>query len=336
MLDDTKTVIGLGEFLIRFTAERGTLIREARNYVANYGGSEANVIISLCHLGHKGRYITRVSNDELGLGAIDYLKTQGVDTSFIQMRGEHPLGTSIVEEGEGCRPSVVIYNRKWSSAAQMKPEDFDIEAFLQDGNIFHVSGITLSISEKARNTAIAAMKKAKEMGMKVSFDFNYRKKLMPLEDAKRVYPCIAKYADIVSASPWDIKELLGFHPDEEDQDKLFEDACKEFGFEYIFTRKRTIISSRVQKLQAFAYTKDKKVIGKEYQFEIFDRIGAGDAFVAGYLHGLLKDEDDLAQAMKYGMANCVMEQTILGDCSRFSEKDLDRFLETSGLQEVDR
>ncbi len=336
MLDDTKTVIGLGEFLIRFTAERGTLIREARNYVANYGGSEANVIISLCHLGHKGRYITRVSNDELGLGAIDYLKTQGVDTSFIQMRGEHPLGTSIVEEGEGCRPSVVIYNRKWSSAAQMKPEDFDIEAFLQDGNIFHVSGITLSISEKARNTAIAAMKKAKELGMKVSFDFNYRKKLMPLEDAKRVYPCIAKYADIVSASPWDIKELLGFHPDEEDQDKLFEDACKEFGFEYIFTRKRTIISSRVQKLQAFAYTKDKKVIGKEYQFEIFDRIGAGDAFVAGYLHGLLKDEDDLAQAMKYGMANCVMEQTILGDCSRFSEKDLDRFLETSGLQEVDR
>lgn len=336
MLDDTKTVIGLGEFLIRFTAERGTLIREARNYVANYGGSEANVIISLCHLGHKGRYITRVSNDELGLGAIDYLKTQGVDTSFIQMRGEHPLGTSIVEEGEGCRPSVVIYNRKWSSAAQMKPEDFDIEAFLQDGNIFHVSGITLSISEKARNTAIAAMKKAKELGMKVSFDFNYRKKLMPLEDAKRVYPCIAKYADIVSASPWDIKELLGFHPDEEDQDKLFEDACKEFGFEYIFTRKRTIISSRVQKLQAFAYTKDKKVIGKEYQFEIFDRIGAGDAFVAGYLHGLLKDEEDLAQAMKYGMANCVLEQTILGDCSRFSEKDLDRFLETSGLQEVDR
>ncbi len=336
MLDDTKTVIGLGEFLIRFTAERGTLIREARNYVANYGGSEANVIISLCHLGHKGRYITRVSNDELGLGAIDYLKTQGVDTSFIQMRGEHPLGTSIVEEGEGCRPSVVIYNRKWSSAAQMKPEDFDIEGFLQNGNIFHVSGITLSISEKARNTAIAAMKKAKEMGMKVSFDFNYRKKLMSLEDAKKVYPCIAKYADIVSASPWDIKELLGFHPDEENQDKLFEDACKEFGFEYIFTRKRTIISSRVQKLQAFAYTKDKKVIGKEYQFEIFDRIGAGDAFVAGYLHGLLKDEDDLAQAMKYGMANCVLEQTILGDCSRFSEKDLDRFLETSGLQEVDR
>ena len=172
--------------------------------------------------------------------------------------------------------------------------------------------------------------------MKISFDFNYRKKLMSLEDAKKVYPCIAKYADIVSASPWDIKELLGFHSDEENQDKLFEDACKEFGFEYIFTRKRTIISSRVQKLQAFAYTKDKKVIGKEYQFEIFDRIGAGDAFVAGYLHGLLKDEDDLARAMKYGMANCVLEQTILGDCSRFSEKDLDRFLETSGLQEVDR
>lgn len=336
MIDSSKTVIGLGEFLIRFTAERGTLIREARNYVANYGGSEANVIISLCHLGHKGRYVTRVSSDELGLGAIDYLKTQDVDTSFIQSRGEHPLGTSIVEEGEGCRPGVVIYNRRWSSAAQMKPEDFNFDEILKNGNIFHVSGITLCISAKARETAIAAMKKAKELGLKVSFDFNYRTKLLPLEDAKQVFPVIAEYADIVSASMWDIQTLLGFEPEETDQDKLFEDACKHFGFEYIFTRKRTVVSSRVQKLQSFAYTKDKKVIGKEYQFEIFDRIGAGDAFVAGCLHGLLKDEDDLVSALRYGMANCILAQTILGDCARFSENQLDHFLATSGLEEVQR
>jgi 2-dehydro-3-deoxygluconokinase len=180
------------------------------------------------------------------------------------------------------------------------------------------------------------MKQAKALGLKVSFDFNYRTKLMKLEDAKQVYPEIVQYADIVSASAWDIQTLLGFHPDETDQDKLFEDACRELGFEYIFTRKRTVISSREQKLQAFAYTKDKKVIGKEYKFEIFDRIGAGDAFVAGYLHGLLKDETDLVSALRYGIANCVMEQTILGDCARFSEHQLDRFLETSGLEEMQR
>lgn len=229
MLENEKTVIGLGEFLIRFTAERGTLIREARNYVANYGGSEANVIISLCHLGHKGRYITRVSDDELGLGAIDYLKTQDVDTSFIQSRGEHPLGTSIVEEGEGARPSVVIYNRKWSSAAQMKPEDFDFKEIMKDGKIFHVSGITLAISTKARETAIAAMKEAKSQGLLVSFDFNYRSKLMSLDEAKKVYPLIAPYIDIVSASSWDLQALLGFHPEEKDLDKLFMDACRELG-----------------------------------------------------------------------------------------------------------
>ncbi len=335
-MNPNKMVVGLGEFLIRFTAERGTLIREARNYVANYGGSEANVIISLCHLGHKGRYITRVSKDELGLGAIDYLKTQDVDTSFIQMRGEHPLGTSIVEEGEGARPSVVIYNRKWSSAAQMKPEDFDIEAFLEDGNIFHVSGITLSISPRARAMAIETMKKAKEMGLKVSFDFNYRSKLLKLEDAQEIYPQVVPYIDIVSASSWDLQTLLHFHPEEKDQDKLFMDACKELGFDCIFTRKRTVLSSRQQKLQAFAYTKDEKVIGKEYEFEIFDRIGAGDAFVAGYLHGLLKNNKDLANAIRYGMANCILEQTILGDCARFSEKQLERYIETSGREEVQR
>ena len=336
MSENEKTVIGLGEFLIRFTAERGTLIREARNYVANYGGSEANVIISLCHLGHKGRYITRVSDDELGLGAIDYLKTQDVDTSYIQSRGEHPLGTSIVEEGEGARPSVVIYNRKWSSAAQMKPEDFDFKEIMKDGSIFHVSGITLAISKKARETAIAAMKEAKRQGLLVSFDFNYRSKLMSLDEAKKVYPLIAPYIDIVSASSWDLQTLLGFHPEEKNLDSLFQDACKELGFRYIFTRKRTVISSRQQKLQAFAYTKDEKVVGKEYSFEIFDRIGAGDAFVAGYLHGLLKDEKDLSKAIDYGISNCVLEQTILGDCARFSQHDLDKFLLTSGLEEMER
>ena len=154
-------VVLFGEIMLRLSPEGFNRFVQADKFNVHYGGSEANVIISLCHLGHKGRYVTRVSNDELGLGAIDYLKTQDVDVSFIQSRGEHPLGTSIVEEGEGCRPSVVIYNRKWSSAAQMRPTDFDFKEILKDGNIFHVSGITLSISEKARTTAIEAMKQAK-------------------------------------------------------------------------------------------------------------------------------------------------------------------------------
>lgn len=328
-----KMIVGLGEILIRFTAERGTLIREARNYVANYGGSEANVIISLCHLGHKGRYVTRVSDDELGLGAIDYLKTQNVDTSYIQKRGQHPLGTSIVEEGEGVRPNVVIYNRKWSSAAQMRPENFNFEEILKDGCIFHVSGISLCISEKAKNTTIEAMKVAKKLGLKVSFDFNYRSKLLTVDDAKKIYPLIVEYADIISASKWDLKTLLSY--DHKDDEHFFNDACKDFNFDYIFSREREVISSREQIMQGFAFTKNDTYTSKKYKFEIFDRIGAGDAFVAGYLHGLLKNKNDLNQALNYGMANCILEQTILGDCSRFSESDLDSYLNNS-LQEVRR
>ena len=325
-------IIGLGEFLIRFTAERGTLIREARNYVANYGGSEANVIISLCHLGHRGRYVTRVSDDELGLGAIDYLKTQDVDTSFIQKRGQHPLGTSIVEEGEGARPSVVIYNRKWSSAAQMRPENFNFEEILKGGDIFHISGISLSISDKARSTTLEAIKVAKEMGLKISFDFNYRSKLLSIDDAKEIYPLAVKYADIVSASKFDIQTLLSFHEDEKDEDKLFKDACREFGFDFIFTRHREVLSSREQIMQGFAYTDKEKYASKKYRFEIFDRIGAGDAFVAGYLHGLLKNKKDIDKALSYGMANCILAQTILGDCSRFSEDDLEAFINSEGME----
>ena len=328
-----KYVIGLGEILIRFTAERGTLIREARNYVANYGGSEANVIISLCHLGHKGRYVTRVSDDELGLGAIDYLKTQDVDTSFIQKRGQHPLGTSIVEEGEGARASVVIYNRKWSSAAQMRPENFNFENILKDGSIFHVSGISLCISDKAKCTTIEAMKEAKRLGLKVSFDFNYRSKLLSIDDAKKIYPLVVEYADIVSASKWDLIQLLNF--EHEDDENFFKDACKKFGFDIIFSREREVLSSREQIMQGFAYTKDEEFVSKKYRFEIFDRIGAGDAFVAGYLHGLLKNKNDILHSLELGMANCILEQTILGDCARFSDDDLNSFIDCK-IQEVKR
>ena len=328
-------VVGIGELLVRLTTERGTKIRDAYGFKANYGGSEANVIISLCHLGHEGSMLTRIAKDDLGMACVDYLVKHRVDVSNF-VYDENPLGMYFVEEGEGARASKVVYNRKYSAATKMQEDDFDYEKAFKDASILHISGITLAISESARNTALKAAKEAKRLGLKVSFDFNYRAKLMTVEEAKKIYPLIASYADIVSASPWDIKTLLGFHPDETDNDKLFMDACEEFGFDYLFTKKRTILSARSQSLKAFAYTKDSKVEGVERKFEIFDRIGAGDAFTAGYLHGLLLDYKDPLAAIDYGIANCVLEQTIFGDNATFTHEDLLGYLATAGLEEVKR
>lgn len=334
-MDIKNKVVGIGELLVRFTTDRGTRIRDAYSFKANYGGAEANVIISLCNLGHEGSVLTRLAKDNLGMACYDYLVKNRVDVSNIVF-DDNPLGMYFLEEGEGARASKVVYNRHYSAATKMKEDDFNYEKAFKDASILHISGITLAISESARNTAIKAAMEAKKAGLKVSFDFNYRAKLMSVEDAKKVYPLIAKYADIVSASPWDIKTLLGFHPDETDDEKLFKDACRELGFDYLFTKKRTILSARSQTLKAFAYTKDSKVEGKERKFEIFDRIGAGDAFTAGYLHGLLLDYSDPLSAIEYGIANCVLEQTIFGDNAKFTHEDLVSYLQTSGLEEVKR
>ena len=328
-------VVGLGELLLRLTSERGIRLEDAGGFKANYGGSEANVIISLCHLGHEGAMLSKVGRDDISSACLDFLVRNRVDVSDIA-RDDSPLGIYFVEEGEGARASKVVYNRKYSSATRMEEKDFDFKKALQGAGILHVSGITLAISESARKTAVAAMKEAKRLGVKVSFDFNYRAKLMTVEEAKKVYPIVSEYADIVSASPWDIRTLLSFEEDQQDPDILFRDACEHFGFDYLFTKKRTILSARSQALQAFCYTKDKKYEGKERRFEIFDRIGAGDAFTAGYLHGLLLDYSDPTKAMDYGIANCVLEQTIFGDCSVFSSEDLEDYLRTSGLEEVRR
>lgn len=328
-------VLGLGEVLARFTSERGVRIQESDNFRCNYGGAELNVLVSLCHLGHEGRILTRLGNDSLSCAAFDHIIKNRVDTSFIKRDG-NPLGLYFLEEGEGSRPSMVVYNRSHSSATMMTPSDFDFAKALEGVSILHISGITLAISDSSMKTALALMEEAKKRGVKVSFDFNYRAKLMSVEKAKEVYPIVAKHADIVSASPWDIKTLLGFHPDESDNDRLFMDACKEFGFDYLFTKKRVILSQREQRLQAFGYTAEKKVTGVERQFEIFDRIGAGDAFAAGYLHGLLLDYSDPLSAIEYGIANSILEQTIFGDSSLFTHENLLEFLATSGLGEVKR
>lgn len=334
-MNTKNKAVGLGELLLRLTSPSGVRLPDAGFFRANYGGSEANVILSLCHLGHEGVMLSKVAKDEIGDACIDFLRKNRMDVSLLK-RDVNPLGIYFLEEGEGSRPSKVVYNRKFSSATKMQPDDFDYEKAFDGAFVLHVSGITLAISESARKTALEAMKKAKEQGVKVSFDFNYRAKLMTVEEAKEVYPLVARYADIVSASPWDIKTLLSFHPDETDNDRLFMDACKHFGFDYLFTKRRTILSARSQTLQSFCYDKDHKYEGSERKFEIFDRIGAGDAFTAGYLHGLMLDYQNPLKAMDYGIANCVLEQTVFGDAAIFSHEELEEYLSTSGLEEVKR
>ena len=328
-------IVGLGEMLVRFSAPRGILIREARQMNVCYGGGEANVLVSLSAMGYPGRYLTKMSTSDLGEAAMRFLKEYSIDTTYIA-RDPRPLGEYFLEDGEGSRPSKCIYHRKDSAATYMQPDDFDWDKVFEDACMFHGSGITLSLSDSSAATMIRAYEEAKKHGVKTSFDFNYRSHMLSLEKAKEIFPEVAKRSNIVFASAWDIQEILGFEPDVKDDDNLFHDACMHFGWDYLFTKKRNILSARNQEIRACGYTKTNKFKGRNHRFEIYGRIGAGDAFAAGCLAGLLEDYNNGLRAVDLGTANCILKQSISGDQSKFSKEDLDRYLQLSGSGEVIR
>lgn len=328
-------VAGMGEMLLRLSPRKGMLLSEADCLSATYGGSEANVLISLSHLGMKTRYLSKMGDDPLSLGARRALQKNGVDASYVLTAPGEGLGLYFLEEGAGARPSRVVYRRKGSAAAKMEPKDFDFPSFFAGVGAFHLSGITLCLSEGAKEAAIQAMKEAKKRGILVFFDFNYRSSLLPLEPAKAIYREAAPYADVVFASPWDIKTLLGYRPEEKDDAALFEGACREFGYSCLLSKKREVLSSTRQTLQGFLYDGNGGYAGRKAEFEVFDRIGAGDAFAAGAIHALLsgkKAEGVLDEAL----ANCVLEQSTFGDQALFGESDLAAYLASPSLGDVKR
>lgn len=169
-------VAGFGEILLRLSTNKGMMISNSINFNINYGGGEANVLISLSKFGIDTRSITKVSNDDIGQAIINYLNSKGVETKFIS-KGEERTGIYFLEVGSGNRSSKVIYDRANSAFSNMKFEELDIKEALKDIDIFHFSGITLALSEELRNLTMEILKHCKEKNILVSYDSNYRAKL---------------------------------------------------------------------------------------------------------------------------------------------------------------
>ena len=219
-------VVTMGEIMLRLTPPDYSKIERANNFLANYGGGEANVAVSLSHFGHNCYFLTKLPPNELGDGALRHLKGHGVNVDYV-VRGSSTMGIYFLESGFGGRPGKVIYNRKHSAATRMEISEFDWEAIFKDATWFHLSGITLALSATTRNVALRALKEAKKYGVKVSFDFNYRSKLWTIEEAKQYYPLVMPYVDTLFASPYDLTEILGLDKSL-DEDALFRKAIETY------------------------------------------------------------------------------------------------------------
>lgn len=339
MAGTVSKVVCFGELLIRLTAPGRELLLQSGRLDVHVGGAEANVAVGLASLGHRTAMVSRVPDNALGRAAIGHLRRHGVDASGVS-KGPGRMGLYFVSPGAGPRPSSIVYDREGSSFTLAGSDDFDWDRQLNGTEILHLSGITPALGEGPARDAIAAAEAARTHGARVSFDGNYRAQLWARRTAepRPILSELVAKADIFFGNHRDISLLLGRELPGDGEKRRREAALAAFeafpNLQLIVSTARHIDQSCSHRISARIDSPDEAIQTEEIMVtEIVDRIGAGDAFAAGVLHGLLTGQDDEAAA-RHGLALACLKHGLPGDASLFGQADIDSFL--AGERDVRR
>jgi len=324
-------IVCFGELLLRLTAPGRELVLQTGRLDVHVGGAEANVAVGLARLGHACAMISRVPDSALGDAAAGHLRRYGVSTDGVST-GPGRMGLYFLSPGAGLRPSDILYDREGSSFALAGPGDFDWDRLLEGADLLHLSGITPALGRASADAAIQAAEAARAKGISVSFDGNYRAQLWESwdSDPKAVLTRLVGQADILFGNHRDISLLLGRAFSGEGEGRRREAAEAAFAhfpdLKLIASTARHVvdadthrISARIDAPGGSAQTGEVVVAG------IIDRIGAGDAYAAGILHGL-RSGLDLDGMVKTGLALTCLKHSLAGDASLFGQRDIDAFL----------
>lgn len=298
-------ILAFGEIMLRLSA--GDIgIASAASFDACYGGTECNVLACLSQLGHATKYITALPQTELGVATVNHIKSFGIDTSDIVMRGD-VMGIYFTENGNGSRGSNVIYMRRFSEFTHLKDGDFDYDKVFDGVSLFHISGISLALSESSRALAYKLIDEAKRRGIKVSFDFNYRAKLWDTATAGKYFRPVMDKVDIVLASSLDLSVFLNTTEAE---------YYNNFGNEYLVIRDRKILAGDKHSVKVTVYRNDGKTVERytspTVEFAVTEKIGGGDAFNGALLHSIIGG-NDIKSAAQFAIAAFALKHKIKGD-----------------------
>ena len=318
---NNKTIVAFGEIMLRLTPPDSIL--NAASFDASYGGSESNVLVTLSSLGNTTRYLTKLPDNDLGRGAVLHLQRYGVDCSQIISAGSN-MGMYFFEPGFAARPAKVIYARKQAEVTTLQESDFDYERVFADCGLFHISGISFALSPSVEATCFRLLKEAKKRNIPVSFDFNYRAKLWTVEQAAAVFTRVIPYTDIVFCSQRDLDAFLQIP-----REKFFDSYPD---VEYLVVRERDILGKDTHKVRAQVYTKVGPAAEAEKEFDVLERIGGGDAFAAGFLHGWLHFAGNMARTLAFAMDCIALKHTVRGDVLAARQEEI----ETSDCKDVRR
>ena len=327
-----KKVVTLGEIMLRLSTPGNTRFVQSDSFDVVYGGGEANVAVSCANYGHDAYFVTKLPKHEIGQSAVNALRKYGVKTDFIA-RGGDRVRYLLSETGASMRPSKVIYDRAHSAIAEADAADFDSSTLswkVQTGSTGQVS-LPLSPDKAAELTRLAC-EAAKRHGVTVSVDLNFRKKLWTKEKAQSIMKPLMQYVDVCIGNEEDAELCLGFKPDAdveggktdaEGYKGIFKAMAKEFGFKYVISTLRESFSATHNGWKAMIYNGEEFYESKRYDINpIIDRVGGGDSFSGGIIHGLLTKPNQGA-ALEFAVAASALKHTINGDFNLVSVEEVE-------------
>ena len=339
-------IVTFGELMLRLQPYNYERFLQCDHVQFTFGGGEANVAVSLANYGMDATYVTKLPSHAIGQAAVNSLRRYGVDTSKI-VRGGDRVGIYFNEKGASQRGSVCIYDRANSAIAKADRNDFDWDSIFEGADWFHFTGITPALDKNLVEICLDACKAAKERGVKISCDLNYRGKLWTREQAREAMSELCKYVDVCISNEEDAKDVFGIEAEATDiyggtlnhegYKSVAKQLADKFGFQMVAITLRESRSASDNGWSAMLYNvrNDEYCFSKKYDLHIIDRVGGGDSFGGGLIYSLLSGKDTQS-AVEFAVAASALKHTVEGDYNMVSVSEVEKLAGGDGSGRIQR
>ena len=335
-------VITFGEAMLRLSPPNFQRLEQTATLDVQVGGGELNVAVGASRLGLDSAWVTRLPENPLGRMVRNKAREQGVNTEHIVWSKGGRVGLYFAEFGASPRASSVLYDRAGSAISQLQPGEVDWPAAFKGGRWFHTSGITPALSASAAATTREALEAAQQAGLRVSYDLNFRSKLWTAEQARACQEPMMELVDVLITTEEDTRVVFGISAtgqrDEhfttvsaEPYKEVAHQLAEKFHFQAVAITLRENPSVWKNTWSAIAYAVGKFYEDRKYEVEIVDRVGAGDAFSAGFIYGCLK-AGSYEAAVRYGVAYSALKHTNPGDLNWATLAEAEGLLKGASLR----
>ncbi len=339
--------ITFGEMMLRLSTPGFKRFVQTDSFNATFGGGEANVAASLANYGFESCFVSKFPSGEIGQAAVNHLRRYGISDRYI-VRGGERVGIYFLETGASQRSSKVIYDRAGAAVTTLTEAELDMDAIFDGASWFHWTGITPALGPTPRQTLESMCRAAREAGVTVSCDLNYREKMWTTQEAQKVMRPLMESVDVCIANEEDASKSLGLEVVESDveagalDEAAYATLLKNLKNEYDFasvavTLRESHSASRNGWSAIMLDDRDcsEPYRSTRYDIQLVDRIGGGDAFAGGLIAGLL-NKDSTRDALEFAVAASCLKQTIPGDFNLVSKQEVDRLVRGSGSGRVER